>query len=113
MATMEIDAYVLTKQALQSALTEFTQNNVHSILGSPRCVCFACRSKCTPFDIIAWETREGRKSAVCPRCGNVAVAGYVSWVVLTDSLIDAMHEYWLEAQCLPSDFDWSIFSSMS
>jgi hypothetical protein len=108
MTLLEIDEYVLMKQALQSAYKEFTRHNATSILGSPKCVCLACKERFTPFDVVAWED----KSAVCPKCGRVAVAGHVGWTNLTNSLIDAMHEYWLEAQCLPEDFDWSLFAPM-
>ena len=74
-------------------------NHRADVLSSPSCGCFYCLAVFGPSEIQDWVDAGadgiGTK-ALCPRCGIDSVIGSNAGVVLDESFLSQMHEYWFE-----------------
>lgn len=82
---------MLSQQELTKRRGDIT-NNRDKIKVSTSCVCIYCTKFFSPTDIVDWA--DHGNTALCPLCGIDAVIGATSKTVLSQAVIDFLHEQW-------------------
>ena len=91
------EAYLKGEEDMNDIINahNFSSDNYDALKNDSLCGCFYCTSIFNPEEIEGWIiSPDGRKTAVCPRCGIDSVIGQSSGYPITEDFLNEMKNHW-------------------